>query len=328
MSDSRAIIEISGLRKVYPAVRSRRNPSPARVALDGVSLTINQGERVALLGPNGSGKSTLLRTIATLLGVQEGSARVFGEDIGASAGEAALRRVRSRLGVVFQNAALDGLLTARENLLTQAALFGVVGDDAGRRVDEILMRLGLADRANDRVKSLSGGLIRRVDLARALIHSPGLLLLDEPTTGLDPRARPEFWNAVLNEESAGMTVVWTTHLMDEAERADRVVMLHKGKIVADDAPMRLRQALGPSLVRVEAESIDAARRAANGRVIVEALPDGSGVIRATQNDPDAPVRGAAYLAERGVTHEFGPPTLEDVFRALTNEKLGDATEDQ
>jgi ABC-2 type transport system ATP-binding protein len=222
-----------------------------RLALDGVSLSIAPGETFALLGPNGGGKTTLFRIVATLLRPQSGRVAVFGADVGIEA--AAVRRT---LGVVFQAPALDACLTVTENLVHHGHLYGLRGPALRARVDDVLGRVGLADRRGDLVSSLSGGLARRAEIAKALLPSPALLLLDEPTTGLDPRVRDDLWRDLRSlRADTGTTIVLTTHLMDEAAACDRVALLDRGRIVLEGRPDDLTAALGGEILTIE--SVDA-----------------------------------------------------------------------
>ena len=278
-------------------------------ALRGVSLDVAPGERVGLLGVNGSGKTTLLRAVSTLLVPDAGTVAVGGAD--ARRDPDAVRR---RIGVVFQSPALDGALTVRESLALQAALAGLGRAEARTRIDGLLGRLDLADRAGDRVATLSGGLARRTDLARGLLHRPALVLLDEPTGGLDPLARTALWDTLdaLRRDDAGSAQLVATHLMDEAERCDRVAVLDAGRLVAEGTPAALKGALGrdalwldtddaPALAaRLVADGLDA--RAAGGRVLVGAA-DPAALLPALYARPD--VRAAA-LKE---------PSMDDVFAA-------------
>ncbi|MBX3351411.1 MAG: ABC transporter ATP-binding protein [Phycisphaeraceae bacterium] len=301
-------IDAHELRRVYPA----RRRSPARTALGSVSLRVEQGAFLALLGPNGSGKSTLLRILATLDAPDSGSLALFG-----APPSGALREVRAALGVVFQRPALDPLLTVRENLVNHAALFGMRAGDAKAAALASAARLRVEDRLHDRVGTLSGGLQRRVDLARAFLSAPRLLLLDEPTTGLDPHARASFLDALetLRRET-GAAIVLSTHLMDEAERADRVVLLADGAIVGDDAPGALRASLGGAVLRLSPQ--DGAP--------LEGLP-----LRVLRRDRELIASGASddiahaasELATRGVPFAFGPPTLGDVYSARAGRSLHD-----
>ncbi|TVQ32858.1 MAG: ABC transporter ATP-binding protein [Phycisphaeraceae bacterium] len=309
------VIEVREARRIYRARGRRRGrtATPARVALDGVSLNVGAGEWLALLGPNGSGKSTLLRILATLDSPQSGAVRRFGVD--AESGSAALADVRRRLGVVFQSPGLDPLLTVRENLACQAALFGMRLDAGAEAIERIAAEAGVFDRMNDRVGALSGGLARRVDLARALLPSPELLLLDEPTTGLDHAARSGFMESLDRLHSAGaVTIVMTTHLMDEAERADRVVMLAHGRIVGEGPPGELRRELGGAVARTSAE---------HRRLLEEAglhvAPARDGVIGS--GELEAVERAASALTRAGASFHIGPPTLGDVYLGLTGMAL-------
>ena len=215
-----------------------------RVALDGVDLEVRAGEIVALLGPNGSGKTTLFRILATLLRPRSGTASVFGHDVRGAPAE-----VRRHLGVVFQHPALDPMLTVAENLRHHGHLYGLRGASLSRRCEAALAALEVADRARDRVAALSGGLRRRVEIAKVLTHEPRLLLLDEPSAGLDPRARGGVF-AILEDLRArlGTTVLMTTHFMEEADRCDRVAIMDSGKVVACDAPALLKQRVDPAAV--------------------------------------------------------------------------------
>ncbi|MBW2527890.1 MAG: ABC transporter ATP-binding protein [Deltaproteobacteria bacterium] len=311
MSETTPAIEVSDVRRKY----ARRRGDPV-VALDELSLSIPAGQSVALLGPNGSGKSTLLRMLATLDAPDGGSVRVFGEDASA-----APRAVRARLGVVFQSVGLDKLLTGRENLRRQGALFGMSAAESDRRAQELAEWLGVQDRMRDRVGTLSGGLARRVDLARALLAGPDLLLLDEPTNGLDFDARSGFLDVVSRaHRERGLTVVMTTHLMDEAERADRVVMLHGGRIVRDGSPSELRSGFGETLLRCGHE----ARPHLSGLEVRE-----SGGELLVSGDGETLRRVSHQLISAGLPFEVGPPTLGDVFTSVTGRSLsGDSIDEE
>jgi ABC-2 type transport system ATP-binding protein len=218
-----------------------------RLALDGVSLSVAPGETFALLGPNGGGKTTLFRIVATLLRPAAGAVAVFGADTVRD--PAAARRA---MGVVFQAPALDARLTVAENLVHHGHLYGLSGSALRTRVGEALARVGLADRAKDLVRSLSGGLARRAEIAKALLPGPRLLLLDEPTTGLDPLVRDELWRDLRGLRARlGTTVVLTTHLMDEAAACDRVALLDRGRLVLEGRPDDLTAALGGEVLTIE-----------------------------------------------------------------------------
>jgi ABC-2 type transport system ATP-binding protein len=218
----------------------------SRRALDGVSFSVARGECFGLLGPNGGGKTTLFRILSTLITPDEGKARIAGFDVRQN-----LRDVRRRIGVVFQAPALDIRLTVAENLKHQGRLYGLTGRRLSARTEALLEEFGLAERRKELVLSLSGGLRRRVELVRALLHEPGVLLLDEPSTGLDPIVRRDFWNHLERlRRERNVTVLLTTHLMDEADLCDRIGILDEGRLVALDTPEGLKSRLGGDVVTV------------------------------------------------------------------------------
>jgi ABC-2 type transport system ATP-binding protein len=279
------------------------------VALRDVTLRVTSGALYGLLGPNGSGKTTLFRILSTLMPPSDGRAHVFGLDTTQAPGA-----VRRRLGVVFQDEALDDALTVRENLRFQGALYGGHGADLRERIDELLGRLDVAERADDAVADLSGGLRRRVDLARGLLHRPDLLLLDEPTTGLDPAARRAFWSSIERLRAAeGTTLVLATHLMDEAERCDRVGILSSGRLVADGTPAALKAELGEETLWLEADAPTTLRDRIDAQFGVPTRIVGA-LVQAAPPDPPA-FLSALYetLGDRIRSATIRTPTLEDVF---------------
>ena len=219
-----------------------------RTALNGVSFDVRPAELFGLLGPNGSGKTTLFRILSTLMIPTSGRALVMGFD--AAQEPASLRR---QIGVVFQAQSVDPKLTAYENLWHQGHLYGLRGSALKRRVEEILTRVGLADRAKERVETFSGGMQRRIELAKGLLHHPGVLLLDEPTTGLDPGARRDLWQylQILRDEEH-VSVLVTTHLMEEAERCDRLAIMNEGNLVALGTPTELKSEIGGDVILLDA----------------------------------------------------------------------------
>ena len=218
-------LRIEGVRKAYGK----------REALKGVDLVVGNGEFVALLGPNGAGKSTLFQLLTGLFNPDAGRIRVRGHELARNPA-----RVLAEIGVVFQQATLDGDRSVLANLRFHASLHGIRGHEARARIDDALTRLGLTERAADPVRELSGGNRRKVELARALVHRPSVLLMDEATVGLDPASRRQLLAEVRRLCTAGTGVLWATHLVDEAEQADRVVVLHRGEVLADAAPDMLR----------------------------------------------------------------------------------------
>lgn len=219
-----------------------------RVALSAISFDVKPGEIFGLLGPNGGGKSTLFRILSTMMVPTEGRAVVAGYDV---VGEPA--QVRRHVGVVFQTQSLDKALTVEENLRSQGHLHGLSGAALGERMERAMHQLGLADRRKDLVETLSGGLRRRVEIAKALLHRPPVLLMDEASTGLDPAARRDLSLHVENLRSReGVTILLTTHILEEADRCDRLVLLHQGRIVAYGSPRELRSRIGGDVVVLEA----------------------------------------------------------------------------
>jgi ABC-2 type transport system ATP-binding protein len=275
-------------------------------ALDRVDLTVGRQERVALLGRNGSGKTTLLRIASTLLRPEAGHVSVCGHDLdGPSA------PIRQQIGVVFQSPALDPALTAREALTLQAALVGIPRLERAARIADALGDADLHDRADDRVGTFSGGMARRLDLSRSLLHRPALALLDEPTTGLDPIARDAFW-AVLDERRAEGAQIIATHLMEEAARCDRVVILDRGRVVADDTPAALTSSLGADALWLDTPDASALAAGLTEGGHDAQVVDGRVLLLVA----DATERVAELYARpdvRGVS--IRQPTLGDVFAA-------------
>jgi ABC-2 type transport system ATP-binding protein len=231
-----------------------------RSALNGVSFDVRPAELFGLLGPNGSGKTTLFRILSTLMVPTAGRAVVMGCDASQDAA-----RLRRQIGVVFQAQSVDPKLTAYENLWHQGHLYGLRGTSLNTRISEMLTRVGLADRAKERVETFSGGMQRRIELAKGLLHRPGVLLLDEPTTGLDPGARRDLWQYLQTlRDEEHVSVLVTTHLMEEAERCDRLAIMNEGNLVALGTPAELKSEIGGDVVLLEAAH-DAAKLADNIR---------------------------------------------------------------
>ncbi len=292
-------------------------------ALREVTLQVDEGALYGLLGPNGSGKTTLFRILSTLMPPSEGTARVFGHNPVQEADA-----VRNRIGVVFQSEALDEALTVRENLQFQASLYGVYGTDRANRIATLLDRLDVADRADDAVEALSGGLRRRVDLARGLLHRPDLLLLDEPTTGLDPAARRTFWTAIRRlRDEEGTTLLLATHLMDEAERCDDVGILSDGGLVAEGAPADLKADLGEQTLWLETDDPAALRDRIDAQFGVPTRIVGTTVQVAPPDPPACLSSLYEALGDRIRSATIRTPTLDDVFMVHA-EVPSDAEHDQ
>jgi ABC-2 type transport system ATP-binding protein len=292
-----------------------------RVALRDVSFTVETGEVFGVLGPNGGGKSTLFRILSTMIPAGLGTVALFGRDPNSEK-----NAVRRDLGIVFQAPSLDPFLSARENLLHQGHLYGMSGRDLEARMTELLGLFDLADRRNERVSRFSGGLRRRVEIAKSLLHRPRLLILDEPSTGLDPGARRDMW-AYLNElrTHSGMTVLFTTHYMDEAEHATRVAVLDQGRLIAVDTPEALKGQLGGDVITIETDEPHALARQIQERFGIES------VVLAERLRLER-VRGHEFVTTlveafpgRIRSISVGKATLEDVFIHLTGHRLEENT---
>ena len=281
-------------------------------ALRGIDMDIRAGRVFALLGPNGCGKTTLFRLLCTLLPIQQGQVIVGGFD---SASQPI--RVREQIGIVFQSPSLDMKLTVDENIACQAALYGIHGAELSRRRDALLEQLDLVDRRNDRCQVLSGGLKRRVELAKGMLHKPRLLLLDEPSTGLDPSARLKLWDAIRDMAGHGMAVLLTTHMLDEADKADEIAIMSQGKLIAEGAPSDLRSDMGEGVITVVAN--DALRAESILRNQLGLTPQR--LHHQIRLKVDSPAKLIPVLVEtlgeevRSIS--LGRPSLEDVFIAKT-----------
>ena len=298
-------------------------------AVRDVDLKVDTGEVFGFLGPNGAGKTTTVRMLCTLLPLSSGSARVAGLDVEAEGAE-----VRRRIGVALQEIGLDPVQTGRELLELQCGLYGITGADARRRTEELLELVGLTDAADRRTKGYSGGMKRRLDLASALVHSPEVLFLDEPTTGLDPASRITVWDEVQRINAAGTTVFLTTQYMEEADKlCDRLAIIDGGRIVAEGTPELLKAQMGHDVVTLALNGADAgATEAAIGelpgleRVVTEAealalyVEDGAGSIAEIVRRLDrASIRVGAIAVAR--------PSLDDVFLKATGRRLEGAQEE-
>jgi ABC-2 type transport system ATP-binding protein len=293
-----------------------------RRALDGVEFTVDPGTIFGLLGPNGGGKTTLFRILSTLLPIQRGEARILGFDLAREPNQ-----VRQRIGVTFQSPSIDPKLSVGENLKCQGQIYGLSGGDLRQRIDLLTTKLGLKDRLTERAETLSGGLKRRVEIAKGLLHRPQVLLLDEPSTGLDPGARHDLWRYLrgLRDED-GVTVLVTTHLMEEAERCDRLGILDHGRLVALDTPGALRSMLGDDYVTVQCDEPDQLSARIHERFGVTPQKIG-GALRIGKSRGHEFVRDLveAFPAEVK-TVSLGKPTLEDVFIERTGHRFWDEDE--
>jgi ABC-2 type transport system ATP-binding protein len=303
-------VEATGLVKAFGETR----------AVDEVDLTVPAGRVFGLLGPNGAGKTTMLRVFATLLQPDGGIARVFGQDVVTEADA-----VRSRISLTGQFASIDEDLTGAENLTILARLFGYSRSVARARADELLAAFDLADAAGRTVKTYSGGMRRRLDIAASIVVTPELLFLDEPTTGLDPRSRNQVWDIVRTLIAEGTTVLLTTQYLDEADQlADRIAVIDHGRVIADGTPSELKASTGAGTLHIRL--LDPARRADAQQVVAGALATAvrlesdEAVLTARADDPLRASVALAELARAGIevgTFALGQPSLDEVFLALT-----------
>ncbi|MEV4629639.1 ATP-binding cassette domain-containing protein [Micromonospora sp. NPDC049523] len=303
-------IETSGLVKIFGDNR----------AVDGVDLAVPAGTVYGFLGPNGAGKTTTIRMLATLLRPDGGTGRVFGHDIVRQADA-----VRARVGLTGQYASVDDELTGRENLLMLARLLGFRWATAGRRADELLAAFGLTEAATKLVKTYSGGMRRRLDIAASIVVTPDLLFLDEPTTGLDPRSRNQVWDIVRALVASGTTVLLTTQYLDEADQlADRIAVIDHGRVIAEGTSGELKSSVGAGAVRVrlgEAEQRPAAELVLTGALGVPVVLESDPLaLSARVNDPERVAGALVELTRAGLAvteFSLGQPSLDEVFLALT-----------
>jgi ABC-2 type transport system ATP-binding protein len=309
MSDSLAV-SVAGLHHAYSE----------RIALDGIDFGVLAGEAFGLLGPNGGGKTTLFRLLSTILPVQTGKVTLSGFDVATQA-----QQVRQIIGVTFQSPSLDGKLTVWENLQHQAHLYGLYGVQSKARIIELMDRLGLSGRGKDLAGSLSGGLKRRVEVAKSLLHHPQILLLDEPSTGLDPGGRRDLWEYLTRlRQDEGTTILVTTHLMEEAERCDRLGILNQGRMIALGTPDELTSSIGGDCLMIQTPN-----------------PEGLAELIAVRFQLRPQRIGESLRIEKSLGHELlrdivaafpgeitaislARPTLEDVFITRTGHRFWEA----
>lgn len=299
------------------AVDNLRHAYGDRAALAGVSFEVRPAEIFGLLGPNGSGKTTMFRILSTLMMPTSGRAAIAGFDVASSPAE-----VRRQIGVVFQAQSIDVKLSAYENLWHIGHLYGMRGATLKARVNEMLERVALADRANEKAETFSGGMQRRLELAKGLLHRPSVLLLDEPTTGLDPGARIDLWQylKVLRYQE-GVTVLVTTHLMEEAERCDRLAILSEGKLVALGTPAELKSEIGGDVILLESSNPESLAEKMRARfTVAPQVLDGR-----VRLEREAGHRFITEVVEAfpGEIHSVSvsKPTLEDVFIDRTGHRF-------
>jgi ABC-2 type transport system ATP-binding protein len=306
-----AAVEAGGLTKSYGEV----------AAIRGIDLRIDAGELFGFLGPNGAGKSTTIQILCTLLQPSGGTARVAGFDVVSQRND-----VRRRIGLVFQEPTLDNHITAEQNLRFHADIYGMPRAEIAPRIDTVLQLVGLADRRGALVRTFSGGMKRRLEIARGLLHSPRVLFLDEPTIGLDPESRSSLWRYVDElRAQEDITIFLTTHYMDEAERCDRIAIIDAGRIGAMDTPAALKGSVGHDRVRLQTSDDDTAERLLRKHLNVETTrEDGALVALTPAGEQFVPRLFALDLASSGLTVRsvsVSRPSLDDVFLAYTGSRL-------
>lgn len=306
-------IEVTGLAKEFGRTR----------ALDGVDLQVRGGSVYGLLGPNGAGKTTMVRILATLLAPTGGSARVFGHDVVRDA-----RKVRETVSLTGQYASVDEDLTGQENLVLVGRLLGLSWPDARRRATGLLESFELQEAAGRQVKTFSGGMRRRIDIAASLVRRPALLFLDEPTTGLDPRSRTQVWELVQQIAAQGTTVLLTTQYLEEADRlAERLAVIDQGRVIAEGTSQELKSSVGGNTLHCHL--LEARQRVAAQQAVEAILPDSVlpqtdltafavKVADASRAVEVLRALGAANVAFRDFS--LGSPSLDDVFFALTGRR--------
>lgn len=299
------IIEVSGFTKQYGDFR----------AVDDISFAVEEGSVFAFLGPNGAGKSTTINTLCTILKKTAGSLRINGHDVTDEQDQ-----VRKDIGIVFQESTLDHNLTVAENLKLHCDFYQVPQHEVGERIDFVLELVDLADWRKAPVKSLSGGMKRRAEIARGLVHDPKVLFLDEPTTGLDPQTRANIWDYIRNlQKRKNITIFLTTHYMDEAEGCDRVAIIDHGTIVAYDTPYQLKKSYTSDTVRIKSTAPEALGAYLRERAIQYHLQDGLFTI--FSRGLDETLELAARFKTAITDFEVYKGTLNEVFIAITGKEI-------
>jgi ABC-2 type transport system ATP-binding protein len=310
MDSRQPAVEVAGLEKRYGDVEAVR----------GVDFRVEVGETFGFLGPNGAGKSTTINILCTLARATAGTARVAGHDV-----QTERDAVRRSIGLVFQDPTLDVELTAEQNLRFHAELYGVPKAVLGQRIDDMLRMVGLTERRGSVVQTFSGGMRRRLEIARGLLHSPRVLFLDEPTIGLDPQSRASVWDYIRAlREREDITVFLTTHYMDEAEHCDRIAIMDAGRIVALGTPEALKAAIGKDRVQITTTDDEAAIAALRNRFGIEAGMHSGEVTFAVADGERFVPRLFAELAVSIRSVSVASPSLDDVFLAHTGSTIRDA----
>lgn len=306
-------VDVQDLAKAYGRIQ----------AVDGVSFEVESGEMFGFLGPNGAGKTTTISMLCTLIRPTSGSAKVAGYDVVAERD-----RVRQSIGLVFQDPTLDELLTGEQNLRFHGVLYGLSRQVLKDRMNKVLEMVELDSRRSDLVRTYSGGMRRRLEIARGLLHSPRVLFLDEPTVGLDPQTRLHIWDYIDElSRTEDITIFLTTHYLEEAERCSRIAIIDAGKIVAIDTPAALKVSVGQDRVSLQTEDDAESSRQIKDRLGVDAVVDGDSLVCMAPNG-EAFIPRLIEALDVGVrsisTHK---PTLDDVFVKYTGRAIRDAEAD-
>ncbi|SFO50417.1 MULTISPECIES: daunorubicin resistance protein DrrA family ABC transporter ATP-binding protein [Actinomadura] len=310
MPDGGPAVEVDGLTKRFGDVEAVR----------GIELSVRPGEIFGFLGPNGAGKSTTINMLCTLLRPSGGSARVAGHDVVTERDA-----VRRNIGLVFQDPTLDGYLSGEQNLRFHAELYGVPRSATAGRIRQVLEMVGLWDRRGDLVQTFSGGMKRRLEIARGLLHSPRVLFLDEPTVGLDPQTRASIWEYIRQLQAAEeITIFMTTHYMDEAEFCERIAIMDSGRIVALDTPEALKAGVGEDRIRIQTADDEAAIAAIKDRFGLEAVVSEGAVTFSVASGEAFVPRLFAELGVPIVAVNVARPSLDDVFMSFTGTTIRDA----
>jgi ABC-2 type transport system ATP-binding protein len=289
------------------------------VAVDKVSFKVKEGEIFGFLGPNGAGKTTTINMLCTLLKPTEGRATVNGYDVVKQQAE-----VRRSIGLVFQEPTLDEYLTAEQNLRFHAYAYKVPGEEREKRINELLELVELSDRRKSKVSTFSGGMKRRLEMARGLLHSPQVLFLDEPTLGLDPQNRRHIWDHILNlRKKNNLTIFLTTHYMDEAENCNRITIIDHGKIIALDTPDKLKDMVGGDLVTLKAEDNDAVVSELREKYNLLPIIEQDAIIFSVSQGEKFLVKLMGSFQNRLTSISIRRPTLDDVFLKLTGRAIRD-----
>lgn len=303
-------VEVDGLDKRFGEVHAVRS----------VSFVVGAGEVFGFLGPNGAGKSTTISMLCTLLRPSAGRARVGGHDVVSERSQ-----VRRSIGLVFQDTTLDDYLTAEENLRFHAELYGVERSLVAERIDAVLEMVGLSERRKSTVKTFSGGMKRRLEIARGLLHAPRVLFLDEPTVGLDPQTRASIWSYIRElQRRERLTIFMTTHYMDEAEYCDRIAIMDHGEIVAGGTPEELKESVGKDRVEIRTADDDRSVLEIRERFGLEARRSEDGVLVQVASGEAFVPRLFAELGVAITSVRVARPTLDDVFMTYTGRTIRDA----